>query len=106
MVGSAYLFLILRTLVPVVSIAMLNTGTLVLQYYPIMRANGPCALIKSSQLHQCNHVGMRILRHIPLTPQKLGDTNQSFWLCKTDRILISCHSNSVLGLVENITSLV
>lgn len=49
-----------------------------LQYNTIMRANGPRALIKSSPLHQCNHEEIRVLRHVPLTPQKLGNTNHNF----------------------------
>ena len=79
-----------------------------LQYYPIMRANGPRALVryKSSPLHQCNHKRIRVLGHVPIAPQELGDTDQNCWYCKTDHILNSCHNNSFLGLVENITKIV
>ena len=65
-----------------------------LQYYPFMRAHGPHALIKSSPLHQCNHERRRILGHIPIAPQKLGDTGQDYWYRKTDHILNSCYNNT------------
>ena len=65
-----------------------------LQYYRIMRANRPHALIKSSPLLQCDHERIRVLGHVPIAPQKLGDTDHNFWYCKTDHILNSCHNNS------------
>ena len=77
-----------------------------LQYYRIMRANGPHALIKSSPLHQCNHERIRVLGHVSIAAQKLGDTDQNFWYYNADHILNSFHNNLILGLIENITSLV
>ena len=80
-----------------------------LQCHLIMRANGPRALIKSSLLHPSatmSHEGLRDLRYVPLAPQKLEDTDQNFWCCKTDHIFSSCHKNSIFGNVENMTSLV
>ena len=74
-----------------------------------MRANGSHALIKSSLLHQRDHEGILILRHVSLATQRLGDTGdtiEKFWYCETDRNLTSCRNNLVVGLVENITSLV
>ena len=53
-----------------------------------------------------NYEGIRDLGHVPLAPQKFGDTDQNLWYCKTDHVLNSYHNNSVLGHVENITSFV
>ena len=77
-----------------------------LQYYRIMRANGPHTLIKSSSLHHCNHERTRVLGHVPMAPQKIGDTDQNFWYYNTEYILNSFHNNLILRLVENMTSLV
>ena len=77
-----------------------------LLYYRIMRTNGPRVPIKSSPLHQCNHGRICVLGHVPIATKKIGDTDQNFWYYNTDHILDSCHNNSFLGLVENITSLV
>ena len=104
--GGARLFLILVTLVLIVSIAMLSTRTQMLQYYRIMRANRPHAIIESSPLLQCNHERIRVLGHVPIAPQKFGDTDQNFWYYNVNHILNSFHNNLILGLIENITSLV
>ena len=95
----------LRTLVLIISIAMQNTGTLMLQCYR-MRANGPHAPIKSSPLHQYDYERIRVLGHVPIAPQKFEITHQNFWCYDTDHILNSFHNNLILGLVEYITSLI
>ena len=48
-----------------------NTGSLMLQSYPIMMAHGPGALIKSSPLHQYKHERISVLEHIPIAPQRI-----------------------------------
>ena len=73
-----------------------------LQYYRLVRVNGPHALIKSSPMHQCNHERIRVFGHVPIAPQKFGVSDLNFWYYNTDHILNSCRNNSFLGLVESI----
>ena len=58
-------------------------------------------LPSSRPLHQ-----QRVLGHVPIAPQKFGDTGQNFRYYNVDHILNSFHSNLILELIENITSLV